>query len=175
MHVVLLAAQSLDGKITRQGTAGDAFASEADGIHFRDALAACDACVMGRTTYELSKDRLRPERRLDLRRVVWTRSPVAYASAAVPGALEFTDESPLATATRLRMDGRRRCAVLGGAEVNTAWLRAGLVDEVWVTVESWVFGSGVPLALEIEAKLHLLGVDVLAAGGPVCLRYAISK
>lgn len=175
MHVVLFAAQSLDGKITRQATAGDAFASEADGVHFRDALRACDACVMGRATYEQSRDRLRPDRRPDLRRVVWTRSPAAYASAEVIKVLEFTSEAPAVTAERLRADGRKRCAILGGGELNAAWLRASLVDELCLTIESWIFGSGVPLVEGIEEKLLLLGADVLAPGGPVRLRYAVQK
>lgn len=175
MHVVLFAAQSLDGRITRQETAGDAFASEADRGHFRAAIRACDACVMGGTTYELSKHRMRPQAFPGLRRVVWTRSPEARASEAIPGVLEFTRETPVETAARLRADGRKRCALLGGGQVNAAWLRAGLVDEVCATVESWIFGDGRPLAEGVEAPLELLEAKVLAPGGPVLLRYAVRK
>lgn len=175
MHVVLFAAQSLDGRITRRATAGDAFASEADRAHFRTAVRACDACVMGGTTYDLSKDRMRPQAFPELRRVVWTRSPGARAAEAVPGALEFTSETPAETVARLRADGRKRCALLGGGQVYAAWLRAGLVDEVCVTVESWIFGYGVPLADGVEARLELLEAKVLAPGGPALLRYAVKK
>ncbi len=175
MHVVLLAAQSLDGRITRQDRPGDAFSSAADKAHFGAALRACGACVMGRLTYEQSKDRLRPDRLPGLRRVVWTRSPAAYAAAAVPGILEFTAEAPAETVARLRADGRQRCALLGGGEVNTAWLRAGLVDELCITIEAGLFGGGVPLAGGIEASLTLLEATVLAPGGPVLLRYAVKK
>lgn len=187
MHVVLFAAQSLDGRITRRTQAGDAFTSEADKAHFRQAIRACDACVMGGRTYAQSKDRLRPDILPGLRRVVWTRRPEAYLAASVPGILEFTNESPTETVRRLRTDGRRRCAVLGGGQVNAAWLRAGLVDEVCVTVEPWIFGGGVPLAGDggdqepasasspPEARLTLLEAKTLAPGGPVLLRYAVQK
>ncbi|MBC8011959.1 MAG: dihydrofolate reductase, partial [Burkholderiales bacterium] len=83
MHVVLYAAQSLDGWITRHSTAGDAFASAADKVHFRAAIRACDACVMGGATYDQSKERMRPAAFPGLRRVVWTRRPEARAADAV--------------------------------------------------------------------------------------------
>lgn len=192
MHVVLFAAQSLDGRITRRAEAGDAFASAADKAHFREAIRDCDACVMGAATYAQSKERMRPAALPGLRRVIWTRSPATpeRAAEAVPGVLEFTAESPAETVARLRADGRRRCAVLGGGQVNAAWLAAGLVDEVCVTVESWIFGYGVPLAggesetgtqpplaprLPDTVRLELLEARVLAPGGPVLLRYAVKK
>ncbi len=175
MKVVLFAAQSLDGWITRHETAGDAFASEADKTHFRAELRACDACVMGGTTYELSKDRLRPQALPGLRRVVWTRRPEARQADAIPGVLEFTAETPAQILARLRQDGRKRCALLGGGQVNAAWLGAGLVEEICLTVESRLFGSGTPMAggVHLDIKLDLLEARTLAQGGPVLLRYRV--
>ncbi len=185
MQVVLFAAQSVDGWITRQGEPGDAFASEADKTHFRAAIRACDACVMGAKTYEVSKERMSPKTFPSLRRVIWTRRPEARAAEVVPGVLEFTAESPAETVARLRSDGRKRCAVLGGGEVNAAWLAAGLVDELCLTVESRLFGSGTPLVATVgggadpgatlDVALELIEARVLAAGGPVLLRYAVKR
>lgn len=184
MHVVLLAAQSLDGRITRGGLAGDAFSSAADKAHFRTMLRACDACVMGSATYEETKDRLRPDVLPGLRRVVRTRRPETRAAEGVPGVLEFSAETPAEIVARLRADGRKRCALLGGGRTNGEFLRAGLVDEVVVTVESWIFGGGTPLAGRAEAameeelldvRLELLAVETLAEGGPVVLRYGVKK
>ena len=177
MHVVLFAAQSLDGWITRHQEAGDAFASEADKIHFRAAIRTCDACVMGEATYEVSKERMRPQVFPGLRRVIWTRKPESRAMEAVPGVLEFTQEEPVETVARLRADGRKRCAVLGGGRLNAAWLAAGLIDELCVTVESRIFGQGTPLAagLALDVGLELIEARTLAVGGPVLLRYAIKR
>jgi len=181
MKVVLMAAQSLDGRMTRGALAGDAFTSAADKAHFRAALRECDACVMGSATYEESKARLRPELLPGLRRVVRSRNPAARAGEAVPGVLEFSAETPEAILVRLRADGRRRCALLGGGRTNGDFLRTGLVDEVEITVESWIFGCGVPLAGEVEGTawtdvaLELKDVRMLAPGGPVLLRYTVKK
>lgn len=195
MHVVLYAAQSLDGWITRHSTPGDAFASAADKAHFRTAIRACDACVMGAATYDQSKDRMRPAVFPGLRRVVWTHRPEIRAADAVPGVLEFTAETPAETVARLKADGRQRCALLGGGQVNAAWLAAGLVDEVCVTLESWIFGYGTPLAstapanelppspapapparaLPLEVRLELAEARTLAEGGPLLLCYVVKK
>lgn len=186
MHVILFAAQSLDGRITRHQEAGDAFTSEADKIHFRNEIRACDACVMGGRSYDVSKHRMRPAAFPALRRVVWTRTPEARAPEAVPGVLEFTREMPGQTVARLRADGRRRCAVLGGGEVNAAWLNAGLVDEMCITVESRIFGSGTALVgsgrgnagepdAEIDVHLELIEATALAPGGPLLLRYTVKR
>ena len=185
MQVLLIAAQSLDGWITRHASAGDAFASEADKTHFRATIRDCDACVMGRATYEISKDRMRPQAFPGLRRVIWTRRPDAFAAEAIPGVLEFTGESPAETVARLRADGRKRCALLGGGSVNAAWLAAGLVDEVCVTVESRIFGTALAgtapgtgatapgPALDVELELN--EARTLAAGGPLLLRYTVKR
>jgi len=176
MRVVLLAVQSLDGYITSRSTAGDGFASEADRMHFREVIQSCDACVMGRATYDIAKTRMRPGGLPGLRRVVWTRRPEAWVTESVPNVLEFTAESPLETATRLRADGRQRCAVLGGGQLNAAWLAAGLVDEIWLTVESALFGQGVTLTGGGDGpdlRLWLKEAKVLAEGGPVSLRYEV--
>ena len=132
-----------------------------------------------------SKDRLRPQSFPGLRRVVWTREPERHAAETIPGVLEFTRERPVETAARLRADGRKRCALLGGGTVNAAWLEAGLVDEICVTVESRLFGYGTPLAganpeagrlgPALDSRLDLLEARVLAAGGPVLLRYAVKR
>ncbi len=177
MHVVLLAAQSLDGRITKRGLAGDAFTSAADKAHFRATLRECDACVMGAATYEENKERLRPDRLPGLRRVVRTRNPETRAAETVAGVLEFSSETPTEIVARLRADGRQRCALLGGGQTNGEFLKAGLIDEVCVTVESWIFQSGTPLSSDVgvEVALELLEARILAAGGPVLLRYAVKK
>ena len=183
MQVVMLVAQSLDGCITRGNVAGDAFTSAADKVHFKAMLRDCDACVMGTATYEESKDRLRPALLPGLRRVVRTRHPEARLAETVPGVLEFTSESPEQIVARLREDGRQRCALLGGGRTNECFLRAGLVDEVQVTVESRIFGRGTPLAgvaadldsPPLDVWLKLLEARPLAAGGPLLLRYEVEK
>ncbi len=176
MKVILFAVQSLDGWITAGDRPGDDFASQADQGQFLAEFRRCDACVMGRATYEQVRARLRLEGRPELRRVVWTHEPETYRAEAVPGRLEFSAESPVELAARLRADGRTCCALLGGGATNAAWLRAGLVDELHLTLEPVLFGRGTPLADDLinEAagrRWRLLECRALGGSSVVALRY----
>ena len=178
--MVLFAAQSVDGWISRHAVPGDDFTSASDKRQFLAGLRACDACVLGRATYDLVKRQLRPEALPGLRRVVWTRQPARFGTEGVPGVVEFTDAAPGVVAAKLRADGRRRCAVLGGGQLNAAWLAAGLVDEVELTLEPRLFGHGTPLAggagaAALDVRLRLLEHRELEAGGPLWLRYAVER
>ena len=52
----------------------------------------------------------------------------------------------------------------GGASVYTQFMQAGLVDELFLTVEPIVFGSGIKLFSEtVLAKMQLLEVFDLSA------------
>lgn len=168
MHVVLIAAQSLDGFIARHDVPGTAFTSAADREWFPACLRAFDVCVLGGATWREARATILAQTDYaGRRRVVCTRDPARYADDARPGALEFSSDPPTTLAARLAREGHRRCALLGGGEINGRWLAAGLVHELWITLEPRVFGEGRPLAAgRFDLALHLrehraLGPDTL--------------
>lgn len=173
MQIVLIAAQSLDGFITRHAQPGSAFTSAADKAWFHTALAAFDCCVMGRQAYESARPQFQtgPASRQFLR-LVLTRQPARFAAETVPDALEFSAETPAQIAAALAARGRRRCALLGGAQIHSLFLDAGLVDECWLTLEPRLFGAGTPLiAHAADQALTLLSAENLG-GGALLLKYA---
>ncbi|WP_404422758.1 dihydrofolate reductase family protein [Nibricoccus sp. IMCC34717] len=168
MEIVLIAALSLDGRLTRHETPGVAFASAEDQVFLRQRLRECDASIMGAGTYRLHREAIlakTPAKRL---RLIWTRTPEAFQSDAKPGSLEFSAETPVALVERLRSLGVRRVALLGGPQVYSAFLEANLVDELWLTYEPEVVGTGLPLAqLPLgsrweRAQTRALNADTLA-------------
>ncbi len=179
MWVTLYAAQSLDGRITRHDEPGDGFSSDADKVWFRAAMRTHDAWIMGGESFRwMSSQRAAGEPwREGLRRVVWTRTPEVHAAEAVEGVLEFTSASPAVIVAGLAKAGRKRCALLGGGQVYGAFLAAGLVDEVVVTVEPRLFGQGLPLTGEVaqDTRLRLVECAPLGDEGAVRLRYEVIK
>jgi dihydrofolate reductase len=175
MRVVLIAAESLDGFITKHAEPGTAFTSPEDKAYFRAALADFDAGIFGGETYRVSRDFIR-NRLTGLRvRLIMTRSPDRYAADAIPGALEFTDAAPAALAARLRARGIQRCALLGGSHVHSLFFAAGLVDEVWLTMEPVLFGGGTPLlAGRADVRLELQAVEKLGAD-VLLLKYGVRR
>jgi dihydrofolate reductase len=158
MEIVLIAAQSLDGFITRHDTPGAGFTSAEDKAWFPGVLREFDA-----------------NRKPGRRRVVLTRQPEAFAEDAMAGILEFTAESPAALVQRLAAAGHRRCALLGGGEIHRLFLAAGLVDQLWITVEPRLFGSGTPLVGgRVDIALTWLSTQSLGASTQL-LRYAVRR
>ncbi len=171
MHVLLLAVVSLDGCLTRHDATGaGGLSSDADHHHFVTTLASCDASICGRSTYMGERDRLQQLVRQGTttrRRMVMTRQPAAFAEDVVPGLLEFTDRDPAAILDDLRADGRQRVAVLGGGEVYNQFLALDLVDELSLTVEARIFGTGVRLAGQtnpIDPRFTLQSVNRIGPG-----------
>lgn len=145
-HVCLIAAISLDGHIARPDQPGTGFCSPEDQRHFRRALASFDCMVMGRGTYELSRDNLDEKYGRKRLRKVWTRSPDSFRQAQVPDSIEFTDKDPEALLEEFDQRGYEACAVLGGASVYSAFIESNLIDEYCITVEPHIFGGGTPIS-----------------------------
>jgi len=180
MRVILIAAQSLDGRITFHETAGATFASEADRHFFRGALPGFDCSVMGGGTFRVSEKRIR-ERAADGRLLVVMTSKAGGSEDSPPfkgreGVVEFSDASPGKVLAGLRARGMKRCALLGGGRIYGAFLAAGLVDEVWLTVEPRIFGTGVALAggVAVDARLKLLSSERLSAD-TLLLKYEVAR
>jgi dihydrofolate reductase len=164
MRVTLIAAQSLDGFITRHDLPGSDFASAEDQAHLRAALARFDCSIMGATTYRIARESIRPHLATPGRlRTVLTRTPAFYAADAAPGALEFSSHAPARLLAELSRRGHTRCALLGGSQIHSLFLQAGLVNELWLTIEPVLFGRGTPLLAEkADCRLRLLACDALS-------------
>jgi len=175
MQTVLIAAQSLDGFITRHSEPGTAFTSPEDKAYFRRVLAGFGACLFGGETYRVSRDFIRDRLPGSALRVVMTRSPERYAAESIAGKLEFTNALPAALIAGLRARGFQRCAVLGGSHIHSLFFEAGLVDEVWLTVEPVLFGGGTPLlARPAAVGLELQATEKLGAN-TLLLRYRVAR
>ncbi|HXA14762.1 MAG TPA: dihydrofolate reductase family protein [Opitutaceae bacterium] len=176
MHVTLLTAQSLDGFITRHDEPGSGFASPEDQTHFHAALADFDCCVMGSVTYRGAHDLVSANLAKKRLRVVLTRTPADHAAETRPGSLEFSSDPPKKLLADLSARGYARCVLLGGAQVHGLFFSAGLVDEVWLTIEPVLFGGGTPLlAARVDVRLELLASKKLNAAGTLLLRYRVVR
>jgi dihydrofolate reductase len=175
MQVVLIAAQSLDGRITRHDIPGSGFTSEADKQYFRNVLRDFDARVMGSTTYETTREGTRQSATKGRYHAVLTGRPEKYESDAIQGALEFLPLPPAALVQTLEQKGFKRCALIGGSKVHSSFLAAGLIDEFWITIEPLLFGTGTPLlAKSTDIRLRLLSNEGLSAD-TLLLKYSVVR
>lgn len=173
--VILIAATSVDGRITRGAMEGNAFTSPEDRIWFQKTLAGMDAVLMGRKTYEAIAPALQARKdQTETPRIIFTHSPEQFAGDTGPG-LQFTAESPETCIERLSTTGYTRLALVGGAALHTAFLGAGLVDELWLTIEPYLFGQGKLLAPHVpEVALELIEHSLLSTQ-TILLRYRVKR
>lgn len=175
MRLILIAAQSLDGFITRHDMPGSEFASDADRAFFRVALRGFDCCVMGSAAYLAARDAIRSAVMPERVRVVLTRSPERFASDTIPGKLEFSCAAPTRLVADFTARGLKNCAILGGAQIHSLFLEAGLVDELWLTIEPLLFGGGTPLlSRRANVQLALLACEKLSPD-TLLLKYRVGK
>ena len=176
MKVIMVAVSSINGKLTKgEETNVYSWTSKEDAKIFFSLIEKHNLIVMGSKTYEAARTiiKLRPNKL----RMVLTRNRRKYKSDMVKGSLEFTSESPKDLIKRLEKQGYKEMLLVGGTEINSAFLKNSLVDELHLTIEPLIFGKGKNLVSEVEFEvaLELLEVKKLNKKGTLYLIYSISK
>lgn len=142
---------SLDGYIAGPGDALDwlePFEKSGEDYGFGDFFASIDGLVIGRRTYETVL--AFPSWPYGQKRViVLTRRPASPRQGE-----ELTAEEPAALAQRLGREGLQHVYVDGGAVVRS-FLRAGLVDDLTLSIVPIVLGGGVRLFADGEPRQPL--------------------
>jgi dihydrofolate reductase len=173
MKVILVMVASLNGKTTRGTQSPKFWASEEDQDFFLSLIHKHNLFVMGSKTFlsvrhsmTLSSDKLR---------IVLTREPSKYQKYHVAGQLEFTNQDPHSILDKLNSRGYRQAFLLTGETLNTMFFRGKLIDEVWVTIEPKLFGSGKGIVgdEEFDTNLKLTSIRRLNKQGTLLLKYVI--
>ena len=179
MKVALAMVTSLDGKSTKGKTSGTSpWASPKDQKIFRALIEAHDCVVMGSTTYKAVRDTLKPNA---LRpRIILTRNPEQFKDDVLRPGHIFTSEHPSQLVTRLALEGYEKVLLVGGAQTNSRFFDAGLVDELFITIEPFLFGTdkhGLPLVNSLggTVALQLISHKQLNDQGTLLLHYSVSN
>jgi len=172
--VILYVASSLDGFIAREDGSVDwldAYESE-DGndYGYQAFLDSVDTLLMGGKTYRQVLG-FGPYPYSDKRGYVFTRS----ASPRSDDNVEFVSGDPAAFVFGLIHAPGEDVWLVGGADIVSVLMSAGLVDEIILTLVPEVLGGGIPLFLPgVQARLELLSHRTWH-GGVVQLRYSVTR
>src|SRR5688572_8829608 len=142
MKVFIIAAMSVNGFIARHtDDLSTDWTSKEDHKLFVQLTKQAGAMVMGSTTYR-TIGRPLPGRR----NIVYSRTPIDQEG------IETTTETPVELIKRLAAEGHEQLAVCGGASIYDMFLQAGVVDELYLTIEPILIAQGVPLLKSGGAK-----------------------
>lgn len=169
MKIIFFCATTLNAKIAHGHDELVDWTSAEDKKFFNEETKRCGVVVMGHSTHK-TIGRALPGRL----NIVMTRSPDPEKQK--PGELEFTDAAPEAIVRDLEERGFQHIAVIGGAQVFTQFLEAGLCDELAITIEPKIFNRGINIFNDFsrDISLKLLEVKKLNEDA-VLLRYGIIR
>jgi dihydrofolate reductase len=157
--LILYIAASLDAYIARPD--GDTswlhderFTVEGEDFGYSTLLQGIDTTLMGHGTYKVILGFDMPFPYADKVNYVFSRS-----SQPATEQVRFVREDVAAFVQRLKQEPGQDIWLIGGGQVNTLLLNAGLIDELIITYVPVILGSGIPLfaAGAQERQLQVLG------------------
>lgn len=176
MKAIWVMVATINGRTTK-GDDPDIYSwtSKEDSKFFFELLSKNKLIVMGSNTYKAVKNVIKLDsKRL---RVVLTRNPEKYLKEEVKDKLRFSSETPQELVKRASSEGYKTLLLVSGSSLGTAFLKAGLIDELYLTIEPKIFGTGNPLILgeNIDVSLKLLEMTRLNKAGTILLKYKVQK
>lgn len=146
--VILYIAASLDGYIARpDGDTSwlhdDKYTLKGEDFGYGAMLQSIDTTLMGHSTYKVILGFDTPFPYSDKTNYVFSRSDH-------PGNehVTFVRQDPAGFVKELKRQVGRHIWLIGGGQINTALLNAGLIDEIILTYVPVILGSGIPLFAE---------------------------
>ena len=178
MKIILYMAVSIDGIAALDEKTGiERYGSSEDRDFFLAGAKACDAVIMGKNTAASFKVNGVPNFVLTHDKNFLKAQKSAGADGAkAQDARGFErvclSGEPQEICAALEARGIKKAALLGGPSTNLQFFRAGLVDEIFLTVEPVTLGRGLRFLSEpLESRWNLAGTKKLNKGGTIVLHY----
>jgi len=173
MKTILIFVSTLDGKITKWGDPMiRSWSSRADQEQFDAIWNKTRVIIMGSGTYNPAPLKANPKHLF----IVLTRQPLKYDSSNVPGLLEFTNETPVQIIKRFEND-ENAVLVVGGSQIATSFLKAQLIDELWLTFEPKIFGTGLNFVADekLDIDMRLISLKQINKEGTILTKYLVVR
>lgn len=151
MKVIMMMAITVDGKIAKDSAQFADWTSREDKKLFAKISKECGVVLMGENTFKTFPGPLKE--RLN---VVFSENENNLEIAGV----KWVKGEPEKVLTELESLGYEKVLLGGGAFLNSLFLEKKLINEIMITIEPKIFGTGLSLfSRDLEADLKLLKVE----------------
>lgn len=162
--VVFGGANSLDNYFARKGGSYDWIKFDAESMELmKDMWPRFDCMVMGRKTYSVSAEQLSEEDKEKVKDLDTGMSTYVFSrtmpAGPLPGGYEVINTDPGEFVRELKQLDGKDIMVMGGGEIGSVLLEAGVVDEIGFNIHPVLLGSGVPIFHEISHQIDLELID----------------
>lgn len=164
MNCFIIAALTADGFIGRDAQQTSThWTSSEDYQWFTQKSKEAGVLVMGRKTYETIGKPLTERVNIIYSRQTSGQNLVENQEQLLEGQVYYTQLSPEQLLQQLAGMGFEQVAVGGGSSIYTLFMEAGVVDELFLTLEPIIFGQGVSLfSQSLEVSLELVAQKKLS-------------
>jgi len=175
MKTTILAALTADGIIGQSSShLSTTWTTKSDKDLFIRLAKESRCLIMGMNTFLTTAEKAPsvftkslPGRRL----IVYTRHP---EKAKGYPEVETTSESPRELINRLESEGVEIALITGGAQVYRQFILAGLVDDLYLSIQPILFGTGVHLLdSPLNIPLELIGTQIEPSDSTAILHYRV--
>ncbi len=167
MKCFIIAALTADGYIAKNpNTPSTTWTSAADKKRFVEISKRAGVIVLGQNTWMTFGSK-----------ALKNRLNIVYSPNALPAAegMETTMKNPADLLKELEGRGFKEVAICGGSQIYTMFMKSGLVDTLYLTIEPVLFGDGIRLFKEdLDFKLRLVNSE-RTEGGTMLQEYEVIK
>jgi len=161
---ILLAAVSIDGKINKNNKHSSNWTSTEDKDHLHKILDQCDLVLVGNRTYQLAKQALA------------LRNCLVFSHATKKSKANCTYINPQKTDIKkfIAQNKYKKIAILGGTAIYDFTMAHNMLDEIYLTIEPIIFGSGLSIFDTFVKKINafqLVSSKKLNPRGSILLHY----
>lgn len=161
MKCFIIAALSADGYIAKEENHPAFWTSKEDKKRFVELTKRAGVVVMGSTTFAT------------LPRPLKERTNIVYSRTKTFEGAEVTQKQPAELLRELEERGFKEVAICGGSHIYTMFMKAGLVNTLYLTVEPIVFGAGIRLFTEEMNRQLTLTSSASTENGALLLEYRV--
>jgi dihydrofolate reductase len=130
----IIAAMTADGFIAKDSQHSPLnWTSKEDKKRFIEMTKRAGVVVMGSATYKTIGNPLKE------------RVNIVYSKTQSFPGVEITQKSPTELLAELESRGFKEVAICGGSHIYSMFMKAGVVDRLYLTLEPFVFGQGIKL------------------------------
>lgn len=164
----IIVAQTADGLIAKDFTHEANWTSKEDKKRFIEITKKAGVMIMGLNTFKTFKSPLK-----DRLHIVY--APKEDWGENIDGIVEYTTEDPRTLITQLNNRGFSEIAICGGSTIYTMFMKSGLVDTIYLTIEPILFGKGMGIFKEdLNIKMELINLEKTESG-TILSEYKIIK
>ena len=159
-------AASIDGRIAKNSLSGVDWTSNEDWNFFQGVLKKADAVLVGHNTYKVSEDRL-----------IWRNTVVLTSRVSglkIKGTVTFLNPKKVDLKKFLQSKEYKNVVAIGGSQIYNFCLQNKMLDELFITIEPYVFTAGVPMFAGVKFqknKFILRSIKKLNNRGTILLKY----